>query len=178
MTRERVTEKTLDGKRRTRTVGSRLPDPFRRWTAEDVIEAQDPLVFAAYCQQTIGIPWPNIENERILRKKIKEFFGRYPRADYGTLVKLARFCRDKKYRPEQCWKVFLKFEQAWKAGVLPELDPDAPHPVLEEQIRLALEEESDKTWRRKLIMARGENQQRKVLQEWMNRPRPTQSSSS
>lgn len=171
MTRQRVTTVDLSGKRRTRVVGERLPDVNRRWTAEDVIREKDVLIFAAYCQQTIGVGWPNLEQERILRKRIKDIFAQYPRADWGTLVKLAQYCRDKRFRPEQTWKIFMKFNEALKAGVLPELLPDAPHPVLEEQIRRALDEETDPQWRRLLVMATGENQQRKVLTEWMNRPR-------
>lgn len=173
---QRVTERTLDGRKRTRTIGSRIPDVNRRWTDTDVIESKDPMIFAAYCQQTIGVPWPDLDNERILRKRIKEFFEKYPRADYGTLVKLARFCKEKRYRPDQVWKLFSNFNKAWKAGVLPEVEPDAGLPILDEQIRRALEEETDPMWRRKLLMANGENQQRKVLNEWMNRPRTSSSS--
>lgn len=169
MTQERITTVDFYGKKHSRVIGERLPDINRRWSVKDVEESKDGLVFAAYCQQVIGVPYPNLEHERILRHKINEMFKRYPRANWGTLCRLVLYCKDHKYRPDQVWKIFTKFNMAWKAGVLPELEVDASNPILEEQIRRVLIEETDMSWRRKLLMAQGDGQQRKVLREWMNK---------
>jgi hypothetical protein len=144
------------------------------WTPEKVQAAKDrPRAFAEFCQQTIGTPWPTIKDMTILRRKIKEFFARYPQCDYHSLCRVAQWTRSRKRRPTRTWMVVEFFREAWRDGYLPELDPaEQTEASVEEGIAFALDEERRPEWRRRLLGARGVEARREAYQEWLNdRPR-------
>lgn len=129
-------------------------------------EKQRPDLFAEYCQQTLGTPWPTNQDRIILRKKVKEFFAHYPHADWYTLCRVVMFARSRKRRYERVWAVIGEFRKAYTAGVLPELDPanrvDEKYEML---VSRALETEDDPYWRKRLLLAQGP-QKEEVYVEW------------
>ncbi len=136
-------------------------------TPDDVQNADDPAKeFAEYCRQTLGTPWPTLKDMIILRKKTKEFFEHYPHATWHTLCRVVVFSRSRKRRHAHVWAVMEDFRRAYVAGVLPELDPvnrvDEKFAGLVER---ALESEDDPSWRRRLLLAQG-SQQEEVYSVW------------
>lgn len=138
------------------------------WTPVDVATADDPYkAFAEYCQQIIGVPWATQKDLIVLRKRGKEFFGHYPHADWYTLCRVASWCRSRRRRLPRVFMVIDEFRNAWKAGVLPELDPaNRQETNVEEAIAAALEIETRQDWRRRLIGARGIEARREAYREW------------
>lgn len=141
---------------------------LENWTPDKVAGADDPaMAFADYCQQTLGVPWPTIKDQTILRKKIREFFEHYPQADYYTLCRIVEFARTRRRRYGRVWAVVEGFRDAFEAGFLKELDPRANTDLdLEVRIELALEKESDPEWRRRLICASGVSARQEAYAEW------------
>lgn len=139
------------------------------WTPDLVQASPDQVAaFCEYCQQTLGVPWPTLHDMMILRKKIKELFGRYPNADYRTLCRIVVWMRARKWRVARVWAVVDKYRDAWAAGQLPELDPGYQPPDLNisSLIADALEEETDPVWRDRLLLASNPAAQREVYGLW------------
>jgi len=128
-------------------------------------EVDDPITFAVYARQVLGVPMPNLSQERILRKTIKTFFAEWPQADYQTLVHIVDWCRARKKRPTHSYTVISKFRDAYAAGALPELDEDPAELEVTRRIERALEAEQDPSWRRRLLGARGTGR-KEVLHAW------------
>jgi hypothetical protein len=132
-----------------------------------VVNAPDPVVaFAEYVQQKLGVPWPTAKDMNILRSKIKEFFGHYPKLTYFTLCRIVEWARARHRRYDRVWKVIDAFRYAWKDGALPELDPDRAETTVEERITAALTVETNPMWRRCLIGAAGVEARRRIIDEW------------
>ncbi len=137
------------------------------WTPELVAGAEDkPAAFAAYCQQTMGVPWATYKDMAILRKRIKELFEYYPRADYFTLCRVAAWCKSKRRRLSRVYQVVDRFRDAYEAGALPELDRDRLDDVIEQGIVEALEVEQRPEWRTRLIRSVGPEARKAALAEW------------
>lgn len=120
---------------------------------DDVCDAE---TFAAYCQQTIGVPYPTHRDLVVLRKRAKEFFAENPRANWQTMVRVADWCNNNRRRFPQTYGVFSQVRFAWAAKYVPELDPVQRVDVaLEERITAALAQETDAQWRRRLMIATG-----------------------
>lgn len=138
------------------------------WTPDLVQNAVDqPVAFAEYCQQTMGVPWPTGKDMQVLRKRIKEFFTQYPHTDYHTLCRVVTFLRTRKRRVPRVWMVVDEFRKAWAAGALPELDPGrARDDHLDTLIADALLTETDPQWRRRLLLAENPQAQREVYASW------------
>lgn len=136
--------------------------PTRRLTERDV---KDPLDFAEYTQQVLGVPFPTIKDTVILRKKIKEFFAAYPQADYTTLCRIVTWARQHRKRPPRTFMVVDLFREAWAGRALPELDQSPADVELARGIHKALEIETDPQWRRRLRRASGSGR-REVFEEW------------
>jgi hypothetical protein len=134
-----------------------------------VQDVNDPVTFAQYVQQRLGTPYPNYKQLPVLRKTIKTFFEAYPNADYGTLVRLTNWARDKKKRPAHSYQLIGMVRYAWSDGALPELDPkDRVDPETEAAIEAALKIEKDEAWRKRLMMATGIQGRQEVYAAWKN----------
>lgn len=132
-----------------------------------VANAPDPvLAWAEYVQQTLGVPWPTVRDQAILRNRVQDFFDRYPRADWYTLCRLVQWCKNRKKRDARVWMVLDRFRAAWVAGALPELDPSTVDDNVEARIAAALERESNPTWRRRLLGAVGAQARRVAIDAW------------
>lgn len=137
------------------------------WTPDLVQEATDkPLALAQYIEQRLGVPWPTGKDQLIFRKQVKEFFVHYPDVDYFTLCRLVNWCKSRNRRYGRIIHVIDEFREAWKAGALPELDPQNRDPEVEAAIARALSWENDPTWRRWLMGASGIEARRNALLEW------------
>ncbi len=138
------------------------------YTPETVASADDPVMaFAEYAQQTIGVPWPTVQDRKILRKKINEFFEHYPQADFYTLCRIVGYCKQRRKRFGRVWAVVEQFRDAYEDGFLPELDPSSDDPDLELKIEQVLEAETDPDWRRRLLGATGQAARREAYNEWL-----------
>lgn len=133
-----------------------------------VAEAPDPvLAFAEYAQQITGVPWPTIQDYKILRREVNVFFEHYPHLDYYTLCRVAQWCAKRKKRPNRVWRIVGMFRAAWSDGALPELAPaDRSDENVEERIRHALHTETCQDWRRRLLGAAGLEARRRAICEW------------
>lgn len=130
-------------------------------------DVKDDITFAAYAQQTCGIPMPTGKGWVLLRTKVKEFFNQHPDADYMTLVRLTDWCRTRKRRLAHTHSILAMVRYAWRDGVLPEFDPrDRADAAVEQGIAAALDIEDDPEWRRVLIGSRGLVARRGVLEQW------------
>lgn len=137
------------------------------WTPQLVVDAPDPVVaFANYVQQKIGVPWPTLQDMKILRGKIKEFFSHYPKATFHTLCRIVDWARARRRRFDRVWKVVEAFRLAWVDGALPELNPSDRDDSVEARIAAALEAETDQVWRQWLIGAEGTKARREVVEDW------------
>lgn len=137
------------------------------WTPEKVNEAEDkPAAFAAYCQQSMGVPWATHKDMAILRKRIKELFEYYPRADFFTLCRVAAWCKARRKRCSRVYQVVDKFRDAYEDGALPELNRDQTDDTIELAITTALEVEQRPEWRSKLIRATGPEARKAAYAEW------------
>lgn len=144
------------------------------WTPEMVAVAPDPvLAWSEYAQQVLGVPWPTIRDQAILRHKIRELFDHYPRADWYSLCRLVQWCKGRGKRDTRVWLVLDRFRSAWCAGALPELDPQRTEVDVEARIERALEDEADPTWRRRLLGAMGTVARRAAIDEWEGRWKST-----
>lgn len=141
---------------------------LKTWTPDEVVNAKDkPLAFAQYVQQSLGVPWPTLSDQMILRRRIKEFFKATPDADYYTLCRTAQWARSRRRRPPRIWMVVDMVRDAWAAGALPELDPATREDrQLEEAIAKALRVEKREGWRRRLIGAQGLDARRAAYRAW------------
>lgn len=141
---------------------------LKTWTPDDVQAHEDQAVaFSEYAQQTLGVPWPTIKDQMILRKKAKEFFKHYPHTDWRTLCRVVQWAANRKKRYAHVWAIVDAFRYAYKDGALPELDPqNQTNQPVEDQIYEALQHETDEVWRRRLMLAQGVTQQKEVLREW------------
>lgn len=142
-------------------------------TPQMVAAAPDPTwAFAQYLQQTLGVMWPTQGDINILRKKVNEFFDRYPQADFFTLCRVAVWCKGAgsargRYRFERVWQIMdIPVRKAWAARVIPELDGRRVDESLEDGITRALESELDPSWRSRLIGTTGAEFRRNMLDEW------------
>lgn len=136
------------------------------WTPDLVMAAPDPVkAFAEYCQQICGVPWPTGQDMLTLRKKVNEFFDHYPRLDWYSLCRVAQWCRSTRRRLARVWQVVDAFRPAFVAGALPELNTNRDED-LDAAIGDALTQESDRTWRRRLLVAQGNDARRAILAEW------------
>jgi hypothetical protein len=123
-------------------------------------------LFARYSQQIVGTPMPEIKAWPALGRRVKAFFIEYPTADWYTLCRTAQWCRTHKVRPRTTVGLVGCFRSAWADGYLPELDPQHVDMEVERRIERALEAEEDETWRSRLLLARGVEARRKVIEEW------------
>lgn len=142
-----------------------MSDFFGYISIDDV---DDPLSFARYCQQRLGIPYPTGSRMVALRKNLKEFFANNPRATYGTLARTVEFCQNRNKRYATCVGVISAVGWALKAGYLPELKQESAETdtVLEDAIVSALAVEPDQAWRERLIASRGVDARREVYSQW------------
>lgn len=137
------------------------------WTPQLVSDAPDPVAaFAEYAQQKLGVPWPTANDMRILRKKVTEFFGHYPRLTITTLCRVVDWAKSRRRRFDRVWKVVEAFRYAYKDGFLPELDPAGRDEDVETRIAAALAVETDPNWRRWLIVADGVTARTKTITDW------------
>lgn len=132
-------------------------NPLPRYTGYiDAADVKDAESFAAYCQQTIGIPYPTVRDLQVLKRTAKQFFAENPRASWQTMVRVADWCNNNRRRFPQAYGVFTQVRHAWSAHYVPELDPvQQTDPGLEERITSALAVETDVEWRRRLMIASG-----------------------
>lgn len=138
------------------------------WTPDRVAGAPDPLdAFVCYSQQVLGVPWPTQKDKNALRKQVREFFARYPRADYRTLCRVVQWNRSRNRRFRSVVYVVDTWKDCWVQGKLPELDPPRVDDEVEERIAEAITVETDPYWRRRLIGAQGREARRQTLSEWM-----------
>lgn len=138
-----------------------------RWTPELVAEAEDkPMAFAEYAQQILGVPYPTVKDMTVLRKRIKQFFEYYPRANYFTLCRIVSYCKTRRRRYAKTFMLLEEYRNAWVDGCLPELDPQETDEELEAAIAAALEVEERTSWRTRLIGAGGLTARRKAYEEW------------
>jgi hypothetical protein len=137
------------------------------WTPEKVATAPDPVVaFAEYAQQRLGVPWPTQKDLNILRAKIGEFFRHYNKVTYYTLCRVVDWCRARRRRFGRVWMVIGEFRNAFAAGALPELEPDATDERVEARITVALTSETQPAWRARLIGAEGRTARTRAVQDW------------
>jgi len=140
-------------------------------TPEKVANAPDPsYAFAQYVQQVLGVPWPTLGDQVILKKKTNEFFGRYPHADYYTLCRVVTWIRGQKRtkRFTRVWLVIDSFRDAYAAGVIPELDRERSDDHIEARIKEILAIEKDPVWRTRLIGTQGLEYRRKLYFDWVS----------
>jgi hypothetical protein len=135
-------------------------------------EVQDANALARYIEQRTGAPWASIKDMSILRKKCKEFFEHYPHCDWTTLCHVADWCQRKRKRYSHVWKVVDAFRYAYEDGALPEVDQGYRNRNLEREIADALEQETDRLWRMRLIGTRGIDARKEVLQSWRMKREP------
>lgn len=142
-----------------------MSDFFGYITTEDVT---DPLSFARYCQQRLGIPYPTGQRMLALRKNTKEFFDNNPRANWSTLARTVEFCQNRNKRYATCVGVLSAVGFALKAGYVPELLVAAPlvDIQLEDAIATALTTEVDQNWRDRLIGSQGLKARQEVYTQW------------
>lgn len=141
--------------------------PLQRWTPQLVAEAADPnLAFANFVQQTLGVPWPTLKDQKILRARTAEFFEHYPQATWFTLCRVVTWLSAHRQRVPRVWMVVDKFRDCWVDGMLPELDPTQGDTELDAAIEAALQEEDDPSWRRRLMMTEGASRQA-AYDEWV-----------
>jgi argininosuccinate lyase len=115
-------------------------------------DVHDPESFAAYCQQTMGVPYPVRRDLVVLKRRADE----NPRANWQTMVRVADWCNNNRKRFPQAYGVFSQVRYAWAAHYVPELDPVQQIDVgLEERISSALAQETDVEWRHRLMVATG-----------------------
>lgn len=137
------------------------------WTPDLVARAPDPvLAWSEYVQQVLGVPFPTVQDQKILRKQVRELFDRYPRADWYTMCRLVQWCKNRKKRDARVWLVLARFRAAWVAGALPELDPTMTDSTVEARIVGALEAERDPIWRRRLLGCVGPQARRATIDAW------------
>jgi hypothetical protein len=136
--------------------------PTRRLSEDDV---QDPEAFCDYAHAVLGVPFPSIKDQAVLRKKIKEFFAQYPQADYRTLCRIVQWAKTHHKRPYRIWLLIDLHRQAWADKAVPELDMSPVDVEVERGIKRALEIEQDSRWRRRLMRAHGSGR-KEVLEEW------------
>lgn len=137
------------------------------WTPQLVAQAPDPArAYALYVGQVVGVPWATQKDLVILRKRINELFAHYPRVTYHTLCRLAQWCRTKGIRRQRVWEIVDLFRQAWAEKALPELDEPQHDRSVESRIIAALEIETNRDWRRRLLCAQGPTTRRNVLAAW------------
>lgn len=131
-------------------------------------EVKDSKSFATYCQQELGTPFPSQKNMPALRRQIKEFFERYPNADYYSLCRIVDWAKSRKKRLAHAHVVVASFRYAWADGFLPELDPSKQtvDAGLEDRIKSALEVETHPFWRERLMGAEGVKARTAVYDAW------------
>lgn len=130
-------------------------------------EVKDAHSFAAYAQQTAGIPMPTGKGWVILQARLKDFFACNPQADWGTCVRLVDWARSRKRRVAHTHSVLTLLRYAWSDGALPEFNArDKVEADVERGIQEALTIEGDPEWRRVLIGSKGEESRREVLSQW------------
>jgi hypothetical protein len=147
-----------------------MTDWLKQWTIEDILaapEKEKPKAFAQYCQQTVGIAWPTVKDMTILRKRCADFLENVPGADWGTLCRVAQYCRARKRRVPRVYMVIDEFRHAWRDGYLPELDPsNRQDEAVEAEIIRILGFEKRDGWRRRLLGAQGLDARRLAVEEW------------
>lgn len=126
-------------------------------------------LYARYCQQLVGTPMPEYTKWPILARRIKAFWIEYPQADWYTLCRIAQWCSTHKVRPRTTVGLVGCFRSAWADGALSELDPQSIDMEVERKIERALETEEDDDWRTRLLLARGIEARRKLIEEWDER---------
>ena len=91
----------------------------------DYLKAGDvvsPELFARYAQEQTGVPYPKLQNMSKLKGAVRDFFIKYPNADYHTLTKLVKWSKDNNVRFAQSYTMITKgVELALKDGQLQEL---------------------------------------------------------
>ena len=144
-----------------------MADFLGRMSAKDV---KDSKTFVQYARQQIGIPPLPVAKYPALNKSIKAFFVAYPRANYATLAGLVEFVKTRNMRPKDMFEVLGSYKAAWRAGYLPELDPQQNRDeALQDRLQQAIDIEDHPRWieRLKGAMWQGSDEQAKaVLIQW------------
>lgn len=136
-------------------------------------QVDNPDLLIRYICQRTGTPWATGKDIAIVRKKCKEFFLQYPHCDYSTLCRVADWAARRKRRYSNVWKVIDAFRYAYEDGALPEVDRKVrKDPLLEEEISGALEVETDRVWRMRLLATDDVNSRKEVLDAWMQMRKP------
>ena len=136
-------------------------------------QVDSPDLLTRYICQTTGTPWASGRDIGIVRKKCKEFFEQYPYLDYSALCHVADWVARRKKRYSHVWKVIDAFRYAYEDGALPEVDRRTkPDPQIEEEIDRALEVETDRVWRMRLIGTEDVNSRKEVLDAWLTMRKP------
>lgn len=131
-------------------------------------DVNDITSLSIYAQQVIGCPWPTKHDEMVTRKKVQELFDRDPRLNWWSMCNVVDWMRQQHRRPARLWMVPDSFREAWAAGALPELDArDECDDDLERMIDAALQIETDRYWRGRLIGSRGVAARRKTFESWL-----------
>jgi len=134
---------------------------------EDIAASDDPAtLFGKYVRQTLGTPGMTLKDLAVLKKQTKIFFKENPQGDWYTLCRVVQWCRNHKKRPPRVYSVLSMVPYAWADGALPELNADREDVDVEEGISAALQAETDKAWRRRLLVASGRSARAEVLDEW------------
>jgi hypothetical protein len=124
----------------------------------------DLKTFGDYARQTIGIPYPTKQKFAAAQKAANRLFDMYPRLTWQGLCGTVDWAKAKKKRFSQLVILINYYDQAWADGYLPELDPESEADFAQ-RILDAIEEETDPTWRRRLLTAYGEGAQL-VWEQW------------
>lgn len=136
-------------------------------------KVDSPEKLCDYICQTTGTPWATLKDQFTMRKKCNQFFTQYPHLDYSTLCHVADWCQRRRRRYSHVWKVVDAFRYAYEDGALPEVDRRVlPNLDIESQIVEALNVETDKVWRMRLIGTDGQRFRKEVLEDWLTMREP------
>lgn len=145
-----------------------MGDSLKLLDDEDVVDIGS---FIRYSQQRLGIPPMQVTRIAGFRKQVNNFFETYPHADYGTLVKIVRFAKSRKFRPKDMFALLALYKQAWTTGNLPELDPrEYRDPALQAKIEAILKIEEHPLWVHQLedaLWFGNDKTRAEVYQDWV-----------
>lgn len=127
-------------------------------------DVKNATTFARFCQQRYGTPYATRKSLAILNKQAKALFAEHPDCNWRTLVEVAQWCHGKKRRVPEAYSYVQQFRWAYADGAI-QLRPLAEM-ELEDDIKAALEIETDPEWRASLMRADGVAAKRTVLTNW------------
>jgi hypothetical protein len=118
-----------------------------------------------YTRQRFGVP-TTLKDINLFKSRIRDFLKINQQIDYASMAVGVDWAKSKHLRPRSLLAVMGFIQQAYAAGMLPELDVAAAGQAnTEDGILNALQVESDPLWRTRLIASQG-SARASVLQEW------------